>query len=269
METNKNSDIAISNPTTSITNFTDSQLELIVEAAATTGVKSKGEALMIFQKARELGIGAGNAISHLHIVNGKSGIDIHIVKAILSRPSAGITWVQDKDFEPVYAAYSDGIIQYTYDTLPPNYIVLPKLSGNPIVEELKTQGKHPVAVLPTGKGNTLEVIDRISQYSFERIKRNIKGDWITVKTTSSFRWSDAIKAQLPLDKAGQLNPNSNWQKYSSLMLAIRAFTYGARDIASDLLLGAYETTELYEFSNIDYNINDEGHTEIIDATVTD
>jgi len=250
--------------------FTDEQLDLLVEAAATTGVKSKGEALMIFQKAAELGIGAANAIPHIHLVNGKAGIDIHIVKAILSRPSSGVTWELIDDFKPLYN-YSDGTNTYTNDTLPKNYVILSKLSGNPQVEIEKANGNHPVAIVPKvvivkGKPvRTIEPIDYITTYKFKRVKRNLKGDWIEVTTTSSFKWSEAVAAKLPIDKNGEYNSNSNWQKYRKLMLGIRAFTYGARDIASDLLLGTYETTELYEFNDVTYDIDVEGKTTIIDA----
>jgi len=95
-------------------------------------------------------------------------------------------------------------------------------------------------------------------------KRNIKGEWITKTIFTSFTWKEALKAGLPLDKAGQINPNSNWSKYTKLMLGIRAFTFGARDIASDLLLGTYETSELYDFNDINYDIDEEGKTTIVD-----
>ena len=40
------------------------------------------------------------------------------------------------------------------------------------------------------------------------------------------------------------------------MIATRAYTFGAREIASDLLMGAYETTELFDMNNIKYDAKD-------------
>lgn len=35
-----------------------------------------------------------------------------------------------------------------------------------------------------------------------------------------------------------------YKKYPRILISHRAFTYAARDIASDILFGVYETTEL-------------------------
>ena len=251
--------------------FDDSNIEELIKASAVTGVKSKGEFLMIAQKANELGIGFANAISHMHVVNGKAGIDIHIVKAILSKPSNGITWEKIDDYKPLYN-YSDGVNTFTYDTLPENYIILPKLSGNPNVEKYRNEGKIPVAILPTitvdpktkQQVRSIVPIDYSTTYKFTRLRKQPNGEWIKVHTISNFKWSDAIKAKLPLDKTGNINSDSAWGKYPKLMIDIRAFTYGARDIASDLLLGNYETSEILDMNDIDYDITEEGTTTIID-----
>lgn len=245
--------------------FTDEQLDLIVDAAASTGISSKGEALMVFQKAIELGIGPANAISHIHVVNGRSGIGIHIIKAILSRPSSGITWELVQDYEPIYN-YFDGTSIISGNDLPEKTKILHGLANNPDVAKYKAEGYYVVAKYPTivNKVKTYVPIDYITTYNFKRIKKNIKGEWITINTTSSFSWSEALQAGLPLKSDGTISPNSNWTKYSKVMLATRAFTFGARDIADDLLLGCSETSELMEINNIPHEIiNDEGTVRIM------
>ena len=42
-----------------------------------------------------------------------------------------------------------------------------------------------------------------------------------------------------------------YKKYPRIMVGHRAFAYGARDIASDLLMGVLETTELKSVEGID------------------
>jgi len=90
-----------------LSTFTDERITELVEASAVTGIKNKGEFLMFVQRAKELNLGFANAAAHFHIVNGKLGIDIHIIKAILSRPSAGVEWEQIDNFRPMYE-YTDG-----------------------------------------------------------------------------------------------------------------------------------------------------------------
>ena len=230
-------------------------LEHLVEDKS-TGVNTVGAGLLMMMKAKELGIGFGNAIPHMQIINGKAGIDVHIIKALLSNPNSGVTWTHTKDNVPLYN-YTDGHNIFIYQTLPENYIILPKLSGNPDVDKYRSEGKYPVVILPAKDGKIVP-IDYISEYKFERIKKDIKGDWITVTTVSKFTWSEAITAKLPLDKAGQINPDSAWYKYRNLMLNHRAFTFGARDIASDILLGNYSVDELLDMNDYVYDIDNDG-----------
>ena len=42
-----------------------------------------------------------------------------------------------------------------------------------------------------------------------------------------------------------------YKKYPKVMVKVRAWTYGARDIASDLCLGLLETTELKQIFDED------------------
>ena len=53
-----------------------------------------------------------------------------------------------------------------------------------------------------------------------------------------------------------------YKKYPSIMIKIRAFTYGARDIASDVLFGVMETTELKIVSGVELSDKDVDYQEI-------
>ena len=46
-------------------------------------------------RAQDLNLPFSTGIEHIHVINGKTGIDIHIVKALLSK--AGCTWRCLKD----------------------------------------------------------------------------------------------------------------------------------------------------------------------------
>lgn len=241
----------------------DQQLQLFetIAKSANSGVQDAGQGILIFQKAKELGIGWGNAIPHMHVVNGKTGIDIHIVKAILSRPGSGVTWECLEDFKPLYR-YSDGNkIFNTEDEIPEDCIIVSKLSDK------VPDGKRPVVILPEYNEKKEAVVrpyDYRTKYIFRRTKRDIDGNFIKIVSHKGvFTWNDALTAGLPIDKTGVLNPNSVWQKYRKLMLDIRAFTYGARDIASDLLMGCYEKTELLDMTETPYTITEDGEATIV------
>ena len=57
-----------------------------------------------------------------------------------------------------------------------------------------------------------------------------------MSSIGSFTYSEAVAAGL-LEK-------DTYKKYARILIQHRAFTYAARDIASDILFGVMETTEL-------------------------
>ena len=56
-----------------------------------------------------------------------------------------------------------------------------------------------------------------------------------------------------------------YKKYPRVMVGHRAFVYGARDIASDLLMGVMETTELKSSMGIDLSPEDYTIIEVPDT----
>lgn len=216
-----------------------------------TGIKNEGDAVLVLLKAHELGIGFGNAIPHIHVINGKSGIDIHIIKAILSKPFTGVRWSKPKDFTPIYTAvlYTKAITDT--ENLPDNAIKVAKLSGNPMVETLVAEGKVPYVLKPNAAGKFVP-IDYITTYIFTRKKKDIDDTWITDTVTSSFTWTEAVNAGLVSKDV--------WVKWGRTMLDHRAFTPGARAIASDLLMGNYAYEELLTMNNyIPSEYDDDGN----------
>lgn len=223
---------------------------------ANTGVTSVGQAAMMFMKARELNIGFGNAIPHMHVVNGKTGIDIHVVKAILSRPSSGVRWQLIKYYEPVYLYITKDGKQIFGTLLPKNVSIL----SNVDFAKAKQEG-DTLLVTPVPDGNSYKIVDFVTEYKFTRKKKDIDGTFYMVEEFGKFSWNDAILAQLPFNKAGQISEDSAWYKYKPLMIDTRAFTFGARRIASDLLMGCYETTELYDMERTQYDLTPDEKSE--------
>lgn len=242
------------------------------------GIKTIADGLAILARAQDLQLPFTTCIEHIHVINGKTGIDIHIIKSLLSR--AGVTWKCTKDYAPQYQ-YTDGNTIYLETQLPDWCVkcrtakeaveltngdvvgVFPvqwfaDLKGNIYNEQqvsdkcvkainkahaikLASEGKFPIMRIPA------QPVDYVTEYEFER-RRIINGDKVVTKTTSHFSYSDAAKADL-FEK-------DTYKKYPRILVSHRAFTLGARDIASDVLMGCMETTELKIVNGVDINDND-------------
>jgi hypothetical protein len=237
------------------------------------GIKSVADGLAILTRAQDLQLPFSTCIEHIHVINGKTGVDIHIVKSLLSR--AGVVWECTKDYTPQYQ-YTDGNTIYL-ETQLPDYCVKCRtakeateattddvigvypvrwykdLKGNiyneqqisdKCVKAINTQqalafikeGKYPVIRIPA------QPVDYVTEYKFTRYKM-INGKEVITTATSHFSYSEA-------QSAGFFEKDT-YKKYPRVLIGHRAFTLGARDIASDVIMGCYEITELKLVNNMD------------------
>lgn len=230
------------------------------------GIASVEDGLAVLMRAQDLNLPFSTCLEHIHVINGKTGVDIHIIKSLLSK--AGLTWECTKDYSPLYE-YTDGFNVYVEDKLPDYCIkclnrkdaeakqakvengetiyVYPTLyfkdfNGNIYksyqwnqnlavamtpahATELAKQGKVPVFRIPN------QPIDYVTEYDICRIVNGKE-----VHSVGHFSFSEAQSAEM-FEK-------DTYKKYPRILIGHRAFTYAARDIASDILFGVYETTEL-------------------------
>lgn len=247
------------------------------------GIKSVNDGLAILMRAKDLNLPFSTCIEHIHVINGKTGVDVHIVKALLSK--AGVVFQCTKDYAPRYE-YTDGINVYN-DTELPDYCVrvvskheadekakadkeankdsddndskvyvypvkyYQDLAGNVYkdyqlnskqfgiaanrvqIAEISKAGKTPVYRVPA------KPVDYTTEYYFSRVLPN--GE--KVHTVSHFSYSEAVTAGF-FEK-------DTYQKYARIMIGHRAFMLGSRDIASDVIMGVCETTELKQINNVD------------------
>ena len=242
------------------------------------GIKNVNEGFAILMRAQDLKLPFSSCIEHIHVINGKTGVDVHIIKSLLSR--AGVTWKCTKDYAPQYQ-YTDGNTIYN-DTLLPEYCIRCRtakeaeeksvddkigvyplayyidLKGN-MYNELELSDKcvkainryHAVKLSQEGKFPVIRIpaqpIDFVSEYEFTRYKV-INGKERITTCVSHFSYTDAKIANL-LDK-------ENYSKYPRIMVSTRAFVLGARDIADDVLMGVMETNELRIVNNLDADLDD-------------
>ena len=231
------------------------------------GIESVNDGLAVLMRAQDLNLPFSTCLEHIHVINGKTGIDIHIVKALLSK--AGCTWRCTKDYQPLYE-YTDGFNVYIDNSFP-EYVVrcrnskeaADKLAADkdgdavyvyPVkwyqdfngnlykdyqlntkqfaivvnkmqVAEVVKAGKVPVYRIPN------KPVDYVTEYEITR-----KVDGKEVVSIGHFSYSEAVQAEM-FEK-------DTYKKYPRVLIGHRAFTLVARDIASDVIMGAMETTEL-------------------------
>ena len=236
------------------------------------GIKSVADGLSVLARAQDLQLPFTTCIEHIHVINGKTGIDVHIIKSLLSR--AGVVWKCTKDYTPQYQ-YTDGNTIYL-ETQLPDYCVkcrtakeaidatkddtvgvypvqwFTDLKGNVYNEfqvsekcvkalnkahalKLAGEGKFPVIRIPA------QPIDYVTEYEFKRY-RMINGKEREITAISHYSFSEAQNAEL--------FSKDTYKKYARIMIGHRAFVLGARDIANDLLMGCMETTELKVVENV-------------------
>ena len=89
-----------------------SKLELYLKSVMSSdkcGIKTIQDGLAIYSRAKELGLPFTSCIEHLGVINGKTTLDVHLIKALLLK--AAITWECTKDY----------IVHQSYDTLHRSY----------------------------------------------------------------------------------------------------------------------------------------------------
>lgn len=244
------------------------------------GIKSVNDGLAILMRAQDLNLPFSTCIEHIHVINGKTGIDIHVIKALLSK--AGCTWRCLKDYQPLYE-YTDGINVYIDNNFPDyvvkcisqkeaelktkeagdnidNVYVYPvkwyqDLNGNVYkdyqlnikqfgiainkhqIAEIAKSGRTPVYRIPN------KPVDFVTEYEITRI---VNGKEVTSK--GRFSYSDALQAEM-FEK-------DTYKKYPRVLIGHRAFTLAARDIASDILMGVMETSELKIITDTNLDTSD-------------
>lgn len=296
--TNNNSSKPVINGGLNTLNFFDSKQLIAAENFLTKimrsekgGIKSVNDGLAVLMRAQDLALPFSTCIEHIHVINGKTGVDIHVIKALLLR--AGVTWKCLKDYAPLYE-YTDGINVYMDNAIPDycikclsskeadakakadiekgindNVYIYPvkwyqDFNGNVYKDyqlntkqfgiavnrqqanEIAKGGRNPVYRIPA------KPVDYITEYEFHREINGI--DTIAV---GKFTYSEALTADL--------FSKDTYKKYPRILISHRAFTYGARDIASDVIFGVMETTELKIVNGSELNSEDVASVEDVEA----
>ena len=242
------------------------------------GIKSLNDGLAIMMRAQDLQLPFSTCIEHIHVINGKTGVDVHIVKALLSR--VGVTWECTKDYAPQYQ-YTDGDNVYNETQLPSYCVKCRSAKEAEAATTEDTVGVYPLRWYADLKGNVYNQfglndkciialnkvqalrlanegkypvvriaarpVDYVTEFKFTRY-RIINGKERIQTATSHFSFTEAQTADL--------FTKDTYKKYPQIMINHRAFVLGARDIADDLIMGVLESTELKSIEGIELSPED-------------
>lgn len=203
---------------------------------------SPQDAMVAILFGKELGMSPMISLTNIYPIQGRGTLSVHMINALLQR--AGVVVEVIRDYEPcVYFGFKgdDGKI------LKQKSIVEGKEVENPVI--LREGFADEVAADHEVKANRI-----VNYRTILKLTRRLKqpdGAWKDMTVTSSYSYSEALAAGLAN------NPKKDpWLKYPKQMCLNRALAFGGRLIASDTLLGMYETSELADVHNIDYKLDD-------------
>ena len=270
----KNSELAViskfEKPTTDVLNLdltntkqTAEILTNLIKSKTLGKVNTVEGAIGYYVKAKELGIPFVTGIDHFFDVGGKTSLDVHVMRALVLKAGV-IHWEEVYNNAPLYK-YIDNTKQTIAtgidETCLPSIFAEPK--GNTETElesdvkRIKGIGKIPVFKMmervPITKD--LSVFNYATKYKFTRYIKFPNGSEKELVEYGEFSIKEAVMAGLHLKKDG-VNLDSPWIKYPRNMLEHRAWTFGARKIADDILFGMLERTEALDMEKVPYTITD-------------
>lgn len=174
------------------------------------------------------------SINNIYVVNNRSAMSTHLHRALIIQHK--IMFKKIYNYEPIYK------------------FVIKKDKGDGIKENIPI-GIGTLAEKQEGWVAGTEPVDRITKYKFTRLIKQIDGSFEKLETESEFKLSDATQAGL--------STKDNWKNFPQRMLDARAFSIGAKEIGSDVLLGIYTISELADLNNTPYTISPNLEEEII------
>lgn len=238
------------------------------------GVDDATEALGVYLQCQEMGLPFVTASNHIQVVKGKVGIDVHLVRAILLRPGSGVYWEKVYDYTPEYT-YTDGSEQWTSHLTPRKFLEWLNVEYcNAYTKAVFVWSAEDAAAAKANKAThllstntgTLTPSDYVTEYLFTRpVMIPLTNEIKVREVRQRFSYQDAVSAGL-YDKS---KPDSAWVKYLKNQLDVRCFTFGARQIADDLLNGMYTTAEICDITGTDYEVDGEGNVKIQDVPHVD
>jgi len=202
-----------------------------VVKSGVSSFKREADVILVLIRGKELGLPYGVSVNNIFAINGKTGMSVHLHKALLT--NAGVYFELKEDYVPVYA-YGKTVEGKGF--VPMGTTTSTKVEGYQV---------------------SPQVIDMQTTYYFEReVMMPLSKKIRTKSLTISYRYSEA--------KQAGLTDKDVWEKYTRSLMKARTFTLGSTEIASDITQGMYGINELAMEFGKDFTINDDLEERIID-----
>lgn len=222
-----------------------------------TPLKEAKDVVVAVLFGRELGMSPMISVNNIYPINGKATLSVHLINGLLIKH--GVVIENIRQYEPCIAFAMKGEDDKAVLQDENGKVIKRNGEGN-IPDGVKA---YPVILRegfadePAGefeiRGNKITNYKTVIKLT--RTLRQPDGSYRETSVISSYSINEASIAEL--------TGKDNWKKYPKQMCHARALAFGARMIADDLMNGMYETSELADASNINYNMTEEGKVTII------
>jgi hypothetical protein len=223
-----------------------------------TPLKSPEQAVAAILMGKELGLEMMISLNNIVPINGKATLGIHLITALLQK--AGVVIELLNDYEPCvpFCMKEDEL----KDGKPVPVSVGTNKDGKPIPIILRVgyASEQP-------KDNEIRaksLVDYRTTVKMTRMLKQPDGSYKESVMIRSFSKNDAINAGLLKDN----DEKSAWYKYTNTQCYTRAVAFCGRAIASDVMLGIYETSELADVEGLKYDMVD-GKVTILETKINE
>lgn len=199
-------------------------------------LKTPEDVVAAILTGKEIGLPVMASITNIYPIEGKPSLGIHVMSALAIK--AGIITEVLRDYEPIFQL----ALIVDKDDSTKEFVTI----GTCFLDEPLKEG--------TKRGKT--IIDYKTVIRFTRKVKQPDNTYSIMTVTQSFSIKDA-------ETAGLMN-KSNWKNHPKTMVRTRALALGYRLIGDDIFMGMYETSELADSSNMNYNVTEDAKITIIE-----
>lgn len=203
---------------------------LIDKKLVPASIRTPEQLVAIIKMGESLNMNAMAALNSIDIIQGQLAVKSKAIAGLLTANNIVIEVI--KDLEPIIERK-------------PSVIMVEKDGKN--VPDIDEEGRIKYYRDPNGEIIYKEKeVDKITTLRFKKFVPNIG----VSETDISFLWSEAVKA-------GWVS-KPNWIAMPRYMAMARCLAKGARIVASHLICGLYTDYEVAEFTETDFDVNEDG-----------
>lgn len=211
------------------------------------------------------------SINNVYSINGRATVGIHLIEAVLR--NAGVVTEILENYSPLYPLYV-----YDYDdegekklkdnkpiVLDVQYLFLNDIKERDMMykEALLNADSYTPKILASLKPSyILKPAAYGTRIKLTRMLKQPDNSYKDMVVVSEFTTIDAAK--IFVKGVSILEAKDAWKHHPKELLYANTLRKGGKIIADDILLGLYETSEMLNISDINYDVDNDGNYVILD-----